>query len=345
MARWSTNDLDQLTARLHGRRSRLADGARLESLTRLGDVAELLRRHPATAVGGTSVAYQQALVLDGVYEALDCAAHLTGPGAELLRWLARAQQVEQLKLLWRGMLHHLPWGDLAPLVLPLPAPLTLASAALAAAGSPREFARQVPEPHLRAALETMLTTTAEDLGFAGEAALDQAYLTHLLVAACACAAADDGGAIVTLAQQEVDCFLLQVVLRGHFQEQLAPATLLHWFVPGARISREVFAAMLADTDWRTAANRVAGVVCGGPLPAGSTPASVDLLAWSHYARLATRAFRRDPVGLGAVVGYCALRRVEVASLITLTAGLQQGVAGDVLRGRLVAAPSREVAHV
>jgi len=72
-----------------------------------------------------------------------------------------------------------------------------------------------------------------------------------------------------------------------------------------------------------------------------TPTDLETLAWRRYYRLANRAFRRCHMGLGAVVAYAAIRRVELANLITLSEGIRQGQPADALRRRLIPAARRE----
>jgi vacuolar-type H+-ATPase subunit C/Vma6 len=51
------------------------------------------------------------------------------------------------------------------------------------------------------------------------------------------------------------------------------------------------------------------------------------------------------MGLGAVVAYASIRRVEVANLISLSEGVRAGVAPEVVRRRLIPRQDIEGAHV
>ena len=62
-------------------------------------------------------------------------------------------------------------------------------------------------------------------------------------------------------------------------------------------------------------------------------------------RLANRAFRRSHMGMGAVVGYTGIRRVEVANLITLSEGIRAGMAAETIRARLLPRAGMEAANV
>ena len=73
-------------------------------------------------------------------------------------------------------------------------------------------------------------------------------------------------------------------------------------------------------------------------------AQVEALAWQRQARLANRAFRRSVAGLGMLVGYAGLRRLEVARGISLAEGIRLGVPADALQARLLPRAQTEVAH-
>ena len=65
---------------------------------------------------------------------------------------------------------------------------------------------------------------------------------------------------------------------------------------------------------------------------------LEVLAWHRYLRLARAAMRRSQLALGVVAGYAAIRRVELANLITLSEGIRAGVEPDVIRRRLIPRP-------
>jgi hypothetical protein len=62
-------------------------------------------------------------------------------------------------------------------------------------------------------------------------------------------------------------------------------------------------------------------------------------------RLAQRAGRGGFTGLGAIVGYAVLRRLEAADLTTLSEGIRLAVPGEALRARLTSGRQLEATHV
>jgi vacuolar-type H+-ATPase subunit C/Vma6 len=64
-------------------------------------------------------------------------------------------------------------------------------------------------------------------------------------------------------------------------------------------------------------------------------AALEARGEDRLARLAARALRRGPLGLGTVIGYLGLRRVEVANLVTLSEALRAGLPEDQVRARMI----------
>jgi vacuolar-type H+-ATPase subunit C/Vma6 len=121
-------------------------------------------------------------------------------------------------------------------------------------------------------------------------------------------------------------------------------------VQGAGIRRQAFAAMLAAHDAPQVAAEAAGRAIdrrsaaetgsGEPREA-LTPAMLEVLALDRYYRLGYWIFRRSHIGVGTIAGYAAVRRVELANLITLSEGIRAGVPPAVLRRRLVPRSAEE----
>ncbi len=349
-----TDNLDFLAARLHGRCSRMAVGGRLDALCQV----RTMPRFAAEVLPGSETAaateIQRQLVRDLAREVASIAAQLASTGAELLRWLAVRFQVENLKILLRGMLTGERLELLPPHLVPLPREFALDAASLTGARSVDEFLPLVPRGPLRRRFTQAVQHHREDKRpFFFEAALDQGYFEELLTQTEALAG-QDKEMVKPLVLQESDTFHLMLVMRGRFIHRLEVSALLPFHVPGTGISRGRFAAMLADADLRTAASRALGraldtlpVVSGGSGKAADAmvPAEFEALAWSRFLRLANRAFRRSHTGFAAVVAFVEMRRVEVANLITLSEGIRARFPAERVRAQLVPRPLAEVPHV
>ena len=337
-------DLDFLVARLHGRRGRLAEADRLDALCRLRTIPDLVRAVCPGANFTTVGELQHWLILQTVQELTDFSAQLTGAGSKLMAWMRVRFQVENLKVLARAFATSRSLDLARQYLVPLPADLSLDIEALAAADSVESFAAAAPSEILQQSLaEAAATYNEEPRPIVLEAALDQAYLRELIQRSRSLPreARHDSMAIT---KQEADTFHLMLVARGRFTYNLQAEQLANLHVSGAAISYNRFRRMLAADNLRKAAQDAVGLVLD-KLPAADTvrgessedldPAVLEALAWNRYLRLASRAFRHSHMGLGAVVAYAAIRRIELANLITLSEGIRTEMAPDALRSRLV----------
>jgi vacuolar-type H+-ATPase subunit C/Vma6 len=185
-----------------------------------------------------------------------------------------------------------------------------------------------------------------------EAALDRGYFQELLARTERISEADKE-LIKPLVVQEVDTFHLMLATRGTFHYRLSPELVAPLHIRWTGIPSERFSAMLAAPDIITAARFAVGrVIDALPLEQKSSessiavdPAMLEALAWKRFLRLSNRAFRRSHMGLGAVVGYVGLRRVEVANLISLSEGVRTGMGADAIRKRLIPRTDLETVYV
>jgi len=342
MSREIVNDLAYLAARLHGRRSRLAEADRLDQLCRQPNLRELGRAvYPETELPAVPD-FHRRLTEDLLRELIGIRNHMKGRGTDLLAWMSVRFQVENIKVLLRGFLRRTA-GEAAPAqLLSLPEGMGLDTPGLEAAQSLAEFAEALPAGAPRESLKQALETYRDQpRPFFLEGALDRGYFQELLFRA-ARLSSEDRDLIQPIVRQEVDAFHLLLVVRGKFQYRVAAGRLLPLHVWGSDISRKRFAAMLAAPALR-AASRLAVRRAIDELPATHgagddavtiNPAIVEALTWKRFLRLSNHAFRRSHMGVAAVVGYVGIRRVEVANLITLSEGIVAGLAPETLRARL-----------
>ena len=354
-ARQVADDPDYLAARLHGRRSRMAEAERLTGLCRIRSLSEFTRTVFPGSESQEVLDFQRLSVYELTRELSGFLAHMSGPGAGLLDWALVRFQVENLKVLIRVCLTKSPITDPQKYLVLLPKELVLDIQGLTAAESLDDFVRLVPKGLLRESLEEAIEIYRDHpRPFFFEAALDHAYFQELL-ARVEGVSQEDREIIKPMVCQEVDIFHLMLVVRGRFHYGLTPETLLPLHITGTRIPRALFAEMLNDQDLYSSVGRAAGrVFDAAPFERGSSNGSAattvdggafEGLAWKRYLRLANLAFRQSHMGLGAVVGYAGIRRVEVANLITISEGIRKGIAAETIRARLITYTDEEAAHV
>lgn len=353
MMRPMVDDVDYLAARIHGRRSRLAEAGRLENLCRLPDVPELGRAVYPDPEFHALADFQRRLAQDLVRELCSFLKHLEGPGAELLGWMLDKFQVESIKVLVRAFVHRAPLETPEEYLLSLPHNLVLDVPALMAAKSLEEFADLLPLGAPRKSLRQALGIYHDQARpFFLEAALDRGYFQELLDKVESLTG-EEKELIKPIVLQEVDSFHLMLVVRGKFHYGLPPELLLPLHVRGSGIPSERFSGMLAAADVVTAAGLAVGRAIdalpatggSGETTAGVEASALEALAWRRYLRLSIRAFRRSHMGLGAVIGYVGIRRVEVANLITLSEGIRSGAAAERICARLIPRADLESVYV
>jgi vacuolar-type H+-ATPase subunit C/Vma6 len=347
------NDLDYLAARLHGRRSRLAEASRLDALCHLSNTPELGRAvYPDSELHAVAD-FQRRLAQDLVRELSGFLKQLEGPGADLLGWTLVRFQVENIKVLVRAFLRRTPLEAPEEHLLSLPRGLALDVPALLAADSLKAFAELLPAGAPRQSLRQALGIYHDQSRpFFLEAALDRGYFRELLDKVEPLAG-EDKELIKPIVLQEVDAFHLMLAVRGKFHYDLAPELLSPLHIRRSGIPCNRFNAMLAATDVLSAAGFAVGraidalPATGGP---GESSALVDVsqleaMAWRRYLRLSNRAFRRSHMGLPVVIGYAGIRRVEVMNLITLSEGIRAGAEAERIRTRLIPRADLESVYV
>jgi len=353
MATVATNDLDYLATRLHARRSRMAEAGWLDAWCRLRAIPELVRAvYPETefhAMGN----FQRRLVQDLIQEVAGCRKHMDEVSQAFLGGLLARFQLENIKILLRGVVNRLSLETLQAHLVFLPADQALNVPALMAAGSVENFAVRLPAGRSRDGLKAMLARHQDEPPlFLLEAALDCGYHQELL-ARTAPLPKDEQESIRPLVCQEANLFQLLLVVRGKIHHGLAAELLLPLRITGSGVAGDWFKTLLAAADLLAVAKCSLGIALdelpasrsAGETPTTIDPAAVESLGWKRLFRLANRAFRSSHMGLGAVAGYATLRRMEVANLITLSEGIRLGVDAGTIRARLVPRTDLEVAHV
>ncbi len=347
------NNVDYLAARFHGRRGELAEAERLDELCRLRTIPELTRAVFPDARFQTSAEFQRGALEALVAELGECPGHLDGPGSDLLDWMQVRFQVENLKVLLRAFLEQIRFEVAQAHLVSLPAKLALDTRALLAADSLEQFCDRLPRDVLGRAMKSALDKyRVHPRPFLLECALDRGYYEELLARARFVSRVERE-VIEPLCAQETNTFQMMLAVRGRLLYGLAPEWLLPFHLPAPGIPLGRFRALLAAPDGPSMAVLVrrrvidglpAEAASGGGSAAGYA-AEMEALAWSRYLHLANRAFRHSHMGLGAIVGFAGIRRVEAANLVTLAEGIRVGLAPEVVRARLIPRYHQEADHV
>ena len=345
------SNLDYLAARLHGRRSRMAEGERLDALCRIRTIEEYARTiFPEKEFLGIAD-LQRQLIEEFIEELSHIKAQLTRAESHLIEWTPVRFEAENLKVLLRSSITKVNPEEAAVHLVAVPGLKSAQVHALAIAGSVTDFLRLLESGPIKRSLEKAIREYGEDARpFFFEAAIDRGYLAEL-VARFKALSSRDREEVGNLIRNEADIFHLVLMLRGRFNYGLGSDQLLSMHVPGTAISYSTFADMLNDNDLLTAVNRVVMRVLD-PLPFEggqgdlSIPVTVlERLAWNRYLRIANMTFRKSHMGFGAVVAHLVIRRIEIANLITVSEGIRAGMDPDAIRVRTIPRADTEGAHV
>lgn len=340
----TTNNLDYLATRLHARRSRMAEGERLDALCNIRTLPELCRAARLDKDYEAVTEFQRRLVQDLVRELAGCVDHVGGSGGELVAWLLARFQVENMKTLIRGFVNQTSVEVLQEHLVILPERLALDVNELATAKSLEDFVGLLPpgSPSQRLS-EAVVRHRDQPQPFYLEAALDCGYFQELLAKTFKLSG-EKQMVVRSLMLHEANFFQFMLVARGRFHFGLSPDTLLALHVTG--IFDDWFKNLLTVPDLPAAAKSGIGIVFDQlPTDQGFDEVTLEALAWKRFLRLAKDTFRRDHMGLGAVVGYAALRRIEIANLITLSEGMRTGMTAETIRARLIPRKELEAAYV
>lgn len=340
----TTNNLDYLATRLHARRSRMAEGERLDALCHIRTIPELSRAVRLDSDYQAVAEFQHRLVQDLVQELAGCVRHVGGAGGEVFAWILARFQVENMKTLVRGFVNQTSPEVLQEHLVTLPEGLALDVKGLATAKSLEDFVEWLPPGTPRQRLrEAGAMHRDQPQPFFLEAALDCGYFQELL-AKIRQLSGEDQAIVRALALHEANFFQFMLAVRGRFHFDLPADALLALRLPG--IFDDWFKILLTAPDLLAAAKSSVGIVFDElPTEPGSDEVTLEALAWKRFLRLANGAFRRDHMGLGAVIGYAGLRRVETANLITLSEGIRTGMTAEAIRARLIPRKELEAAYV
>ena len=333
MAQAAIRDIDFLAARLHGRRSSLAESGRLDDLCRLRTVGELCRALNVD-VGPLSSAdaFQRRILSDYARELTTLAESVPTEYASFFEWQRYRFHVENAKVVLRGLWAKKPVAEINDRLIgeslrpDFRVPNELPA-------NPAEIASLIDVAPCLADTVAALSGVYLRLPslFTLETALDAGYLAELMRRAAQCKG-DEGG-VTALAGQEAATFLTMLALRGSGNYRLPADIVCAFYVEGAPLSRAAF-AMLSASSLQDAISIASGIAFD-KLPPDAEIHDVEAACWGRYLLLANRLFRRGHMNVAAVAGYLGIRRIEVANLITLSEGIRLGMDGRELRARLI----------
>ncbi|MCX8111287.1 MAG: V-type ATPase subunit [Syntrophorhabdaceae bacterium] len=347
------NDLDFLTSYLHARYSKMALGERAYELCRIQNIIDLYQAiYPDKGISDITE-FQRRCVFELISEIYNFRMYLSGTGAELIDLVLTRFQIENLKVLLRAYLTGIPFEEINRYIFYLPEELSLNISGLVKAESIEEFIHLAPKGFIQESLEWSLKLFNEyKKPFFFETGMDCGYYNELIKCVQS-VPKKDSEIIKPIIFQEVDIYHLMLITRGRFVYNLPTEVIKTLHVEGTRLPKRFFTAMLGYSDITSMAyqleNRVVDYL---PSEYGRAEGIKDndgsileTLAWKRFCHLSNQAFRRSHMGLGALLGYIGLRRIEIANLTTISEGIRQKLTPDIIRRHLIVHTDKEETYV
>ncbi|MFW6163728.1 MAG: V0D/AC39 family V-type ATPase subunit [Planctomycetota bacterium] len=328
-------DFDFIHAKVHGLRSRVYEGDRLDGLCDLTTIEQLWHRLYPDAEPAGHRALQRRLLADHVDVLRIIHEHLPGRLQDFFRWLLRRYQVENLKVLLRAWRAGSSVEEVRPYLAPLPAALSLPVEAMVGADSLADFLRRVPESRLRAAAEAHIDRFQESGEvFLIETSLDGAYYRAVLDEQARLQGADRAHT-ERLVRFEIAVFNLLCLFRLKLNYGLEFEAARAFFVRGAPLSFRLerlydypdFDDMVPLIPREFLPRDGAGAL--------ETIADLERAFWQRLLQVANRQFYRSVSDFGAVTAFYTIKRIELANLIRVVEGLRYGMGGRAIRSGLI----------
>lgn len=352
-------DYDYGNARLRVMRARLLGRRELEALAEAGSLPGLIAALTKTVYQkSVEAALTRAAGLQCIDEALRSGlvsaigkirGFYTDEAARMVVIVLRMYDIHNLKVILRGLSKHVPPGEILPLLLPVGELDASILRELVQLNNPREAIDLLASMGLPFALP-LLNLRAEVPGaetIEMELALEKWYyekarqtlrketgladpLSHALALE-----ADLTNALTALR------FAHSPHERSLLRERLGTDEIEHLFVGPGRVSFALFAGACKQDTVSAAVETLAGTHLEPALRRGLTAYArsnrlSDIEKQLRRYRLAWMAeqITKDPLGIGVVLGYVALKVNEIGNLRWIAQGINLGLKADAIRAEL-----------
>jgi vacuolar-type H+-ATPase subunit C/Vma6 len=352
-------DYDYGNARLHVMKSRLLSNRELETLVNAGSLQGLIAALTKTVYQKSiEEALTRAAGMQCIDEALrsdlvNVVGKIRGfykeEAGKTTAMFLRAYDIHNLKAILRGLSKNVPAGDILIVLLPIGELSMNILRDLTQLNNPREAIDLLASMGLPFA-NPLLNVRAEVPGaeaFEMELALDKWYYDDARQTLRG--EADMEGPLSDALALEADLANVLIVLRfardprerDHLRDRLGTDDIPHLFVGPGRIPLELLADACRQDTVAPAIEALSGTHFGSALHAG-------LDAYSRSNRLSdiekklrryrlewmARQITKDPLGIGVVLGYSALKVNEVGNIRWIAQSLNLGLKADAIRAEL-----------
>ncbi len=330
-----SGDLDYLQAKVHGLRSKLYEGHRLDDLADLRTVPQLWHRIYPDAEPSDHHDLQRQLLADHVRTLDILRLHLPQGLTGIATWMLRRFQLENIKVLLRARKSRQPLERVQPYLARLPRDFSLPEQAILQADSLADVLLNIPVEEFRKGGQRGAALQAEtgDTVFV-ELGLERAYYQGLL-AQQARLPSRHRRAAEALVRHEAAAHTLLCLFRLKLNYDVPYERAQAFFgsdvIPPFRLERlysyPVFDDML-DRVPREFLPREAGDEL-------HAVADLERVLWRRLLQMANRQFYRSVDDIGAVLAFFVLKRVELANLIRVIEGVRCGLPPRAIRSGFI----------
>jgi len=305
--------------------SRLYEGDRLDGLLRHRGLSELAGDLLPMETFASHAALERRLVERYAESLALLWRFLDSPRDRLFAVLALRLQIENVKVVLRSRLAGRDVATQALPVIPMPEAFRWDDFDPSKLETVQSVLDAIPEPAIRrSACDAYMLFADRPVPLYLEAGLDRGYFA-LLADAAAELGNQDRRAIQPLLEVETDLHRLMLVLRARVNHGIDPAL----------VARLVAAPPAAWVAAAAEGDSVDGIVRCAPGPLrrhlAEGPAElpdIERRLWQAYYATANRVYRQAFFTVGCPYAFAAVKRMELANLITVVESVRYGLSAD-----------------
>lgn len=334
-------DFAFVVAKLHGMRSHLYEGPRIESLASLGNAFEMTASVFPDLDVTSRGRFGRHVVREHVADLARVQVLLDGPNRTFFDWQLERYRIENLKVVLRGWKSRLRADEVTELLVELPAEYSLPVREILDTARLTDVIRLMPvEGFARAIRRGAVQFHDTNRLFYIEAALDRFYFEELCRRAAALKSADRDE-VSGLVRLEALIYNVLYVMRARLNYDAAAADVRAFLVNGSHP-----APAAAELEGMLRAASFEEMLAAAPerkllLGPGEEPTGLSELqrrTWERLYLAANRIFYRSMFHMGCVEAFYYIKRVELRNLIRVAELLGQEVPATDIRRRLIRLP-------
>lgn len=330
-------DLDFVIAKTRAKHSLIYEGDRLSALVHHRALPDLAHELFPTETFASHTALERRLVVAYADSLAQLWRYMESPRDRLFIALGLRLQIENIKVRLRSYVSGLRLPPESLPVIGLPEPFRWEAEESARPAGVQSILDTIPEPLLRrAAGEAFVLYTDYPVPLYLEAGLDQGYL-RILGEAWRDLEAEDRRVTKPLVDLESDIHNLMFVLRARVNFNLDRAMVVRLAGGGAEdLSPAGWVSAAADGGTvREILARAPAYMQRALIDIPAELGAIEQALWQRFYRTADRVYYRSQFNVGCPYAFAAIKRMELANLITVVEAVRYGLPAEDTLKRLL----------